>query len=1246
MTTQVPVTTTPGGPSAVLSQDFISSNNVMVTAERAQIAPFCNPYKGGLPEAAVLLPEGNTGNLMYLQQDSTEPNGWSLLPLPPGGQGGPTYQAVEVVAVVNWAGGGVNLFWNDGTELMQSWLTGDTGAGTWTMPTIAAGDTVVTNLSVTYALGTDNTPSTDPWEPVVWGIVDDGGATNLFMFIYNNGWSQVQVPVSGGVFSEGSGMSLVCLQNNGDPSVVNWVLMAEGTASPTGPAAWTGTVNVGGSSTPATGPTAYPQTRTTFGSIFGGVPVLPEPGAFPLYLDSSGMPFMSSPIVDYWDQILPAPTSSLGNAWATTTENGLLSLFLLEPDANLALMHQVAVENSNNVPLWAPYTPIAAGSGITYVFVDTIPTDPFACFVTQGGDGDVLLLQLMAGNAAADPPIQPRWVVSPCALSTDQQYEVSRYITSVPLFDENGAPVPNYPVNVTATASVGVQVGAQSFVIGPDGIVWDSTTAGITTDSTGTITLAVMATDLAPPTFTISDSASPANFDPIVVSPGANVQNYLNGATNPLPPTSQTQQQPASQGANFTSSTLTGATATDNSVNPPTTTQVFPGANSSNASDAASNIQSVIGIPSNPGPLQPGPYGGPPIAGFILNNMGADGPVFQTFTSRDDLHAELLAQGRYVDFSIGHDISHAFSDVWSGITSGAAKVAHIAVDAEKAVVSLVVEIGGVLQEIGNFIIQTIEDALNVVFAILAALEAVFEILLLLLKALFDFGQIWNTMTTLYGAVTDGQLTTFLGNEIAALQADVTTILNNLETNVVSWFDKAESTFSGGNNTFGGQSTQYGQSVGSPPTSTSIGAPPTPTGTPVSTANVTANPQGNWYQSQVSAGAGNATIPKINTEGAVADALEKLLGTLETAAATELGEFTTFIDDLWESLKNAIDGNGGQAADFAELAVDELLQMIQTFVVTAINLAGDIATDILSLGAAVVAELDDWLTQPIRHGFLSSLWDFLHKLAGSPPDPPPFNVASFLSLLVAFPYTVTWWFINGFNAPEPFPGGTLPTAPAPEGGDGQLYPGGGDGETSGGSLACQMVGPIGQIMYVAVDAIGDVSSDTPAWLATFEVVGPLFISTFSWPSESGIPFTAVEAGDAAAGLELAAWGLGFVPPLLSAVFLAAAHVEDDPAEQLELYNALKVLNSFFGTAAMVVAACAFGAALIEGTDGSASYEDAVAGIITPFSNAFAWLTLPSVEDGSDGLALPLKLIVDFVGDVVGGAIELVGVMVND
>ncbi|MEA2704735.1 MAG: hypothetical protein QOD63_2680, partial [Actinomycetota bacterium] len=343
------------------------------------------------------------------------------------------------------------------------------------------------------------------------------------------------------------------------------------------------------------------------------------------------------------------------------------------------------------------------------------------------------------------------------------------------------------------------------------------------------------------------------------------------------------------------------------------------------------------------------------------------------------------------------------------------------------------------------------------------------------------------------------------------------------------------------------------------------------------------------------------------------------------------------DDLWESLKNAIDGNGGQAADFAELAVDELLQMIQTFVDTAINLAGEIASDLLYLAAAVVVELDDWLTQPIRHGFLNSLWGFLHTLAGSPPNPPPFNVASFLSLLVAFPYTVTWWFINGFNAPEPFPGGTLPTSPAPEGGD---------EETSAGSLACQMVGPIGQIMYVAVDAIGDVWSDAPDWLGSFAVVGPLFISTFSWPSESGIPFTDVEAGDAAAGLELAAWGLGFVPPLLSAVFLAAAHVEDDPAEKLELNNALKVLNSFFGTAAMVVAACAFGAALIEGDEGSASYEAAVAGIITPFSNAFAWLTLPSVEDGSDGLALAIKLIVDFVGDVVGGAIELVGVMVND
>jgi hypothetical protein len=1140
------------------------------------------------------------------------------------------------VTAVNWSGGGVNLFWNDGTQLMQSWLTGDGGASTWTVPSVAYADTVVTNLSVTYALGTDNAPSTNPWQPVVWGIVDDGETSNLFMLIYYNGWNAAQAGISGAVLTQGSGMSLVCRQNNGDPGVINWVLMAEATASPTGPAAWTGTVNVGVSATTASGPTAYPQTRTTFGSVFGGVPVLPEPGAFPLYLDSNGMPFLSSPIVDYWDQVLPAPTSSLGNGWTTTNEDGFLSLFLLDPDANLAIMHQVAVENGNNVPLWAPYTPVAAGEGIGWVYVDTIPTDPFACFVAQAAEGGVTLLQLMAGNASTQPPIQPRWTTSPCALSTDVQYEVSRYITSVVLYDDNGAPVPNYPVNVTATASVGVQAGAQSFVIGPDGIVWDSASGGILSDSTGTVTLAVLATDLAPPTFTISDSATPANFEPIVISPGAAAQNYLSGGANPLPPTSQTQQQPASQGANFTSSTLTGATATDTSTTPPQTSQVFPGANSQNASQATQNITSVIGIPNNPpGPLQPGPNGEAPVAGFILNNMGPDGPVFQTFTSRADLHAELLTQGRYVDFSIGHDISHAFSDVWSGITSGAAKVAHIAVDAEKAVVSLVVEIGGVLQEIGNFIIQTIEDALNVVFAILAALETAFEILLLFLKALFDFGQIWNTMTTLYGTLTDGNLTTFLGNQVAILQADINTVLTSFENNVNAWFEKAESGLSGGNNTFGGQSSQYGQSVGSPPTSNSIGAPATPTGTPVSTSGITANPQGNWYQSQVSAGAGNATIPPINTTGAVGDALKQLLGTIEAAAEQEWSEFTSFIDDLWDSLKNAIDGNGGEASDFAKLAVDELLQMIQTFVDTAITLAQEIADDLLALGAAAVAALDDWLTQPILHGFLNSLWGFLHKLAGSPPNPPPFNVASFLSLLVAFPYTVTWWYMNGLTSGEPFPGGVLPTPPAPEGED-----------ASAGDLACQLVGPIGQILYVGVDAIGDVWKDAPDWLGTFAVAGPLLISTFSWPSSSGIPFTDVEAGDAAAGLELAAWGLGFVPPILSLVFLAATAAEDDPVEKAELGNALKILLSFFGTAGMVVAACAFGAALIEGDEGSASYEAAFAGIITPFSNAFAWLTSSMIEEGSEDLALAIKLIVDFIGDVVGGAIELVGVMVND
>ncbi|MEA2931341.1 MAG: hypothetical protein QOI56_126 [Actinomycetota bacterium] len=1277
-------------PSSMLCQDYISSDSVTVDPVAGQVAPFCNPAKASLAEAFVIVtPEGESAQVQYLAQDSTQPNGWSLVDIPAWDGGTPT----AVVAAVNAAGqtGGINLFWIDGSQLWQTWQTGE---GTWQSPSPVA-SVALTTLAVTYTLFSSEdvlpkgnfVPVQSPsYQPIVYGVTTPSGTQDpqlLMLAWYNGGWWPFTATISGA--SPGAAVVLTCFQENSQPTNISWVLTTLAAGSTATPAFWSGTFSIPESwppgapvDTTASGPNTsnYESTRSDADAqtIFGCAALndTRPPQVWPFYLSTSDMPYMCTSYANYWDQILPSPSQNVSVATTTLNANGMLSVFLVDQDTDvLSLLRQVGVGNSGTMPLWAPY--ISISPDVEYVYPDTFPGDPLLCFVAgAASEGGLTLVQNVAGEPPAPgwtpgtttgAPVPPKWLPTPVTLGTTIDVEVSRYRTQITLYDVNGTTVPNYPLSLTATAACGVQVGAQSFVVGPLGIVWPAEVT-VGTDATGALTLATLATDLAPPTITITDQAGNLPGE-VVVSPGGQVQYYLGGSADGGlgPTTTAGYDGPQQFGSGTLTSNVTVTTPPTNNGRGGQTVPVFPGATSSNSAQAAQGIGQTIAMPSTPigtapsfpptGGAPPGPEAaGPQVVGFIIDNTGLDGPIFQSFTSRADLHAELLRQGRYVQFNVFHDISDAFDDVWSGITSFATSVAHIAVDLEQHVVSIVVKIGDVLEEIGSIIVETIEDACRIVLAILSVLETAFEILLLFLKALFDFGAIWRTMMAFDQAIAgpDLSLPNFLTDLLATVNDKVLADFNAVQGAITGFFASLESAL--GDNTFGDAAAQGGQSIGSPPTSTPLPNTNPPSGAPVSAAGVTANPQSNWLQAQVSASGGTAPALPTDLGQTLDQEMSALISLIEQDVTGAWSSFVAALKDLAGSVKDLVDAKGQSAEALAELSLAEFLQTINDVIDALLDLANLLIDALLDLANTAVQELNGWLNKELELGFINTLFDLLGKLAGYPPGKdgnPTFTVSTFISLLLAFPYTIGYWLVQGMKS-EPFPDG-LP-APGPL----APIPGAAEGEQPGANVACQLAGPMMQMLYTFVDWTADVVDETPGWLEALEVVGPMLITTFTWPSPTGIPFSpdasgnslASFSGTSAENLEAAAWSMGYTYPVISMIFYGLTKMAEDEDKANSFTLLGQILYSAFGFT-NICFAIAGGASKFIDSDPDVSVEEIIADLIAPIGNAFAFLTSKPVKDLGEEvflIAKAVKLLLDFVSDCVGGAAGVIGVMVDE
>jgi hypothetical protein len=1152
---------------SALSEDYIPTTEVLVDAGSATpVAVFS--ATDGVTQALVV----SKSQVCQVCQDPETASGWNVVPLFGG------VAALEVAAG-RQLDGTAHGFYQDGTDLYHATLQAD---GTWSGP-----DTLplCTNLRTAYA------PLTA--QMLLYGVTAEGDLQVVSQPSVGGPWTAVVCSLDHQL--AGASPVLVMLDQQ------NWVAAAAVQGALT---LWQGQV---GATQPASPPDT-PATPAGCDAVVLGYANAQQAGsAIFLYVDDQGSLNSSVTNTAGAPVLAQIPASQVQQATGLLDTYGFLHVYSVDKAGGLWVLHQtdwVDDGSGNAVPAWAPYIALDTVTGS--VAADAYPQDAVSLFALDDVYGALRFY-------CQDPTTQYWSAISVLQTGdTTAVYPVTRYRTEVTLLDANQTIVPNYAVQVTADSGVGVSVGQATYQIGP------GQSASLTTNAFGKITLATLATSVHTPilSFTAEGLSAPP------VQPAGAVQSYLAGsgtlsyqpqlpqfsattlqtATVPLPLGAPPGEQPPPLAPNC------------QGQNPPVDPQSAAGwiTQSMQAGIAAGDIPGLATSPSAGGPL-----GGH--AGFAFNLHDPTRPGVVTFATRDELE-------RYVDGlirgpagglagSIFSDLEHFFKDIWHGIKTAAIAVTGLVVNVLDKTVTFFAQINADVQQFFQDVKIGLEEAASLVHNVFEAVGAAVEKVLDWLKALFDWKNIWDTKLALESALNQ------LGPSLQGLIQDqarslVQGFFAGLEGQVKTSFGTAIASFPDGTSLQAmiSQAGGNGALVGARRLPGRAAAPllASATGTTIDPNAFTSNAHHNSILdkilSYVDAG---PDLPVIDAFGQpVADLVQAL-----TDAAQDF-------NDAVSQLQGDFLASVAHPQDFVQLQVVTLLNLLQDACLAALAFADGVVTAFLDLASAVVGELGALWSADFQIPFLSSLLDFLHDLID--PSGPAWTITAggLVCLIAAVPITLIYEILHGA---APFPGGTLPPPGANAGSPA--------GDESAASTACKFVGVGIQAMWALWDTVTDCFSNDPPLVAKqmekiISLVGIAFCSieqVFTWPTDEGIPFSAVTPHTSGAWAQVGNWASYWTFPLLDIGLLCGPRNPNVSGWEgyLARYN-----DPIGKIATSALGALSFGTGIMESVMNHEDAGDWVSNTLGPLPWAFQFLLLDSVVESSDGVTYPVKLLIDW------------------
>lgn len=742
-------------------------------------------------------------------------------------------------------------------------------------------------------------------------------------------------------------------------------------------------------------------------------------------------------------------------------------------------------------------------------------------------------------------------------------HPITCYRTQVSLVDASGIPLANYPMRVTANSLVQVRIA------GIDSLLAPGAELELKTDTLGRATFCTMADSITTPSLVLSAAGLASG---LILRPDGPIQDYLAG-----------------RGSLPLREKLTGKVLEQSALVPSWKDRPTP-------DQVVKSFQDVFSIAAGTPP--------PNMAGFVIQTHDASRPTYEAFTTTQDLNTAWQLHSTHASYAGWlEELKNILSDLWKGIVAGAVKVASFAVDVASKTFRLIIKLGDKLIELGRFIIQSFKDAADAVMAVFNSLDAKMEDVVKWLRALFNFKDIWETKSALDNdalkRLPDYIRTTLLTQFPPSKIKDHLTVQRSNLFAALETFTKK----------FPGKTLQdlNGQESISP---SRLLAPETvllrtPQGT-VRRSDMD-GPQANWLS--------DALMPfaTLIPQGPVESKLEPIWTELQ---AVFKGLDYSFDAEFKEKFNALFDvNNPGSLGTVVVTGIVDILKWV-------FNKIFDILIALVDIGYKLIDQTMQYLHEltntPVQIPPLVSLVDWIYKQATvnqpDAPPPPPLTLGGLISLVFAFPATLTWKLAAGDANSTPFPGGKLPHA-------GQAN----ESVTGEAGNACLLVGGTIQTLYTTLDIANDMGS-TP-FTAIAAILAELYMPILIWPTADGIPFSTHSTEP---DITQAFRWLNWVPGIVylasdSLFFLGGASGKKELARDAEPVG--QVILWLFGTLNLIAGVAE------SATVKNVTAASVCANILSPLSPAAQLLRL--LSGGKPGQLLAVKLCTNVLSDAGGG-----------
>jgi hypothetical protein len=790
----------------------------------------------------------------------------------------------------------------------------------------------------------------------------------------------------------------------------------------------------------------------------------------------------------------------------------------------------------------------------------------------------------------------------------DPEY-VSQYLTEATFYDQNGNPVSNTSVTITVAEPAALWVNGARYEMTPGNAVT------CPTNELGKLSVSTLAVGLHTPAFVLNASGLA---QPQIVYPPQQIHDFFAG-----------KQQ------------LNGQTFGGAVIRNPVDALGRP-TSISTASNLAQNSDGVasavtqaaqINIPPTQTTSAPTPL-------WSLDVADPLHPRLLTLATDEEIQAALaIVRGRSAQARAGtafgdfwSDLENYAEDVYHAIEHGAAAVqnAFVTFDSKAGqwIVQVTVEIENIGQQVLQFAIKAIHDVANVFTAAFQWIEAAVETLLDWLKALFDWGDIWNTKLVFEHLMRSAiPALQYLIEKRAIVQ--VQDFFSNLKGDIDQGFAYAQQFFEG---------KTFADLAAGPPSALRLPRAGGPGG--VSVASLPSfGKEFAWLQNRLKdnfhGDGGLNFTPPVDVTGKVGD-LASLVGPIlqdfqnamnQSGAPqdfmTACQKFLAFFEDLYQN-----------PSQFADKAVPDFLAAVNALVDLAMDLVEILVVMVLDVIDLLLGGMDTVLTHPLNIPVVS--WCYRKIVSGDTED---MTIVGLASLMLAIPATVIYKAAN--NKQPPFSASDVqqilqeqfvPPSQDPASvrkGFGMIYhyinPKVAHGLYGG------LCAPLA-FFDTVIDSVYSLEADPPT--------DPLGVMILGWPDVINcvllqifsLPDSDWNTTDPGERWNHGMWVAGWVPPITNAVLLCPP--------LLKIFRAGEIGKVVLTIQGLGLMGCGVAAAVIGMKEDPpiANGWDVAAAIFTPMNNALQILRLIAIQDETLWLPFGTKVCIDPFADVAAGVTQ--------